>query len=92
VGFGITVYYRQSYRSSNLESDVQLVYINSGLAFTGTVLAVVGRYGIKKPEKVEKEVSTEKAKSNNLGKLCPKCGEKLPIKANFCNQCGTTFD
>jgi hypothetical protein len=50
---------------------------NSGLAFTGTVLAVIGRYGIKKPKKVEKEVSTEKAKSNdsiteNLdSKFCP---------------------
>jgi len=27
---------------------------NTGLAFTGTILAVLGRYGIKRPEKVEK--------------------------------------
>ncbi len=27
---------------------------NTGLAFTGTILAVIGRYGIKKPEKVKK--------------------------------------
>jgi len=74
-----------------LNQMYSLFIYNSGLAFTGTVLAVVGRYGIKKPEKVEKEVSTEKAKSNDLGKFCPKCGEKLPSKANFCNQCGTTF-
>ncbi len=71
---------------------------NSGIAFTGTALAVLGQYGIKKPKKVEKEVSTEKAKNNdsiteNLdSKFCPKCGAKLPIKANFCNQCGTDFD
>jgi len=26
---------------------------NTGLAFTGTILAVLGRYGIKKPEKVK---------------------------------------
>ena len=69
---------------------------NSGLAFSGTAIAIVGRYGIKKPEKVE-EGSTEKAKSNdsiteNLdSKFCPKCGAKLPIKANFCNQCGANF-
>ena len=74
-----------------------LFVFNSGLAFAGTAIAVVGRHGIKKPEKVEKDISTEKAKSNdsiteNLdSKFCPKCGEKLPSKANFCNQCGTTF-
>jgi len=27
---------------------------NAGFAFTGTILAVIGRYGIKKPEKVKK--------------------------------------
>ena len=27
---------------------------NTGLAFTGTIIAVIGRYGIKKPEKVKK--------------------------------------
>jgi ribosomal protein L40E len=80
-----------------LNQMYSLFTYNSGLAFTGTVLAVVGRHGIKKPEKEEKDVSTEKAKSNdsiteNLdSKFCPKCGEKLPNKANFCNQCGATF-
>ncbi len=33
---------------------------NSGFAFIGTILAVIGRYGIKKPKKEEKEVSTKK--------------------------------
>jgi len=80
-----------------LNQMYSLFTYNSGLAFTGTVLAVVGRYGIKRPKKVEKEVSTEKGKSNdsiteNLdSKFCPNCGEKLPSKANFCNQCGTNF-
>jgi len=87
--------------SPTVQTVLEQMYIlftyNSGLAFTGTAIAIVGRYGIKKPKKVEKEVSTEKAKSNdsiteNLdSKFCPKCGEKLPSKANFCNQCGTTF-
>jgi ribosomal protein L40E len=78
-----------------LNQMYSLFTYNSGVAFTGTVLAVLGRYGIKKGEK---EDSTEKAKSNdsttiNLdSKFCPNCGEKLPTKANFCNQCGTTFD
>ncbi len=71
---------------------------NSGLAFSGTAIAVVGRYGIEKPKKDKKEVSTEKAKSDDSiaedldNKFCPNCGEKLPIKANFCNQCGATFN
>jgi ribosomal protein L40E len=70
---------------------------NSGLAFTGTAIAIVGRYGIKKPKKVKEDGSTEKAKSNdsiteNLDrKFCPKCGAELPSKANFCNQCGANF-
>ena len=25
---------------------------------------------------------------NNDGKKCPNCGSKLPLKANFCNECG----
>ena len=70
---------------------------NSGIAFTGTALAVLGRYGIEKPKKAEKDVSTEKEKSNDStaenidSKFCPDCGAKLPIKANFCNKCGANF-
>ena len=40
-----------------LDQMNSLFIYNSGLAFTGTVLAVLGRYGIKKTKKVEKEVS-----------------------------------
>lgn len=44
-----------------LDQINSLFIYNTGLAFTGTILAVIGRYGIKKPEKVKKEVSTKKA-------------------------------
>jgi ribosomal protein L40E len=91
---GITV-------SPAVQTILNQIYVlftyNSGLAFSGTAIAIVGRYGIKKPEKVKEDVSTEKAKSNdsiteNLdSKFCPNCGVKLPIKANFCNQCGANF-
>ena len=70
---------------------------NSGMAFTGTVLAVIGRYGIKKSEKKEKEISKSEEKginissSNNDSKFCPECGVTLPRKANFCNKCGVHF-
>ena len=44
--------------SSTVQAVLDQMYIlftyNSGLAFTGTVLAVIGRYGIKKPKKDEK--------------------------------------
>ena len=91
---GITV-------SPAVQTILNQIYVlftyNSGLAFSGTAIAIVGRYGIKKPEKLEEDGSTKKAKSNdsiteNLdSKFCPKCGAKLPTKANFCNQCGANF-
>ncbi len=37
-----------------LDQMYSLFTYNSGLAFTGTILAVIGRYRIKKPEKVKK--------------------------------------
>jgi len=37
-----------------LDQMYSLFTYNTGLAFTGTILAVIGRYGIKKPEKVKK--------------------------------------
>jgi len=67
---------------------------NSGMAFAGTVIAVLGRYGIKRSEKMEKTSSTsdEKSKDTKKGvKFCPNCGETLPLKANFCNKCGKNF-
>lgn len=37
-----------------LDQMYSLFIYNTGFAFTGTILAVIGRYGIKKPEKVKK--------------------------------------
>ena len=85
-----------------LDPPVQLILtqiysiftFNSGMAFTGTVVAVIGRYGVKRSEKMEKESSTseEKSKDTKKGaKFCPNCGETLPLKANFCNKCGKNF-
>ena len=90
------------YFSISLNPSLQLILaqiynlftFNSGMAFTGTILAVLGRYGVKRSEKMEKETSSSKKKSNNTkkgAKFCPKCGATLPLKANFCNKCGTNF-
>lgn len=85
-----------------LDPPVQLILtqiysiftFNSGMAFAGTVLAVIGRYGVKRFEKMEKGSSTSNQKSNDTkdgAKFCPNCGATLPLKANFCNQCGKNF-
>lgn len=85
-----------------LDPPVQLILtqihalftFNSGMAFTGTVLAVIGRYGVKRSEKMEQEGSTSEEKSKNTkngAKFCPNCGATLPLKANFCNKCGKNF-
>ena len=80
-----------------LDQIYSLFTYNSGMAFSGTAIAVVGRFGIEKPKKDKKEVSSEKGKSDDSttgdldSKFCPNCGEKLPAKANFCNQCGANF-
>ncbi|MHA2288900.1 MAG: zinc ribbon domain-containing protein [Promethearchaeota archaeon] len=70
---------------------------NSGLAFAGTALAVVGKFGLKRAEKAdkkeEKEEEKEESSSDNPGtKFCPECGASLPARANFCNKCGKNFD
>jgi len=85
-----------------LDPPVQLILaeiysiftFNSGMAFAGTIVAVIGRYGVKRTEKMEKESSTDEEKSNitkNGSKFCPDCGATLPLKANFCNKCGKNF-
>ena len=85
-----------------LDPPVQLILtqiytiftFNSGMAFAGTVVAVIGRYGVKRSEKMEKESSTSEGKSKDTkkgAKFCPNCGETLPLKANFCNKCGKNF-
>ena len=90
------------YFSITLNPSLQLILaqiyslftFNSGIGFTGTVLAVLGRFGVKRSEKMEKESSTSEEKSKNTkkgAKFCPNCGETLPLKANFCNKCGKNF-
>jgi hypothetical protein len=75
-----------------------LFTFNSGLAFAGTVLAIVGRIGLKKPEipleeKVEEDEKRDSEMLDNLkDKYCPNCGTILPIHANFCSECGKDFD
>ena len=97
-----TLTWAVGYFSIALNPSLQLVLaelynlftFNSGMAFTGTVLAILGRYGVKRSEKMETETSTSENKSNNTkkgAKFCPKCGATLPLKANFCNKCGTNF-
>jgi len=89
------------YFSITLNPSLQLILaqiyglftFNSGIGFTGTVLAVLGRYGVKRAEKAAKEspTSEEKSKISSDSKACPNCGAMLPLKANFCNKCGTNF-
>ena len=85
-----------------LDPPVQLILtqiysiftFNSGMAFAGTVVAVIGRYRVKRSEKMEKESSSNKGKSKDTkdgAKFCPNCGATLPLKANFCNKCGKNF-
>jgi len=104
TGFGMlgliiyTLTWAVGYFSIPLNPSLQLILaqiyslftFNSGIGFTGTVLAVLGRYGVKKAEKAEKESSTSNKKSKNSSdsKACPNCGASLPLKANFCNKCG----
>jgi len=73
-----------------LNEIYNLFTFNSGTAFTGTVIAVIGRYGVGKFEKAEKESSTSK-NTKGADKFCPNCGASLPKKANFCNKCGKNF-
>ena len=104
--FGLIIYaitWAVGYIGIPLDPPVQLILnqiyslftYNSGMAFAGTVLAVIGRYGVKKSEKAEKESSTSEEKSKNASsgdsKFCPNCGATLPLKANFCNKCGKNF-
>ncbi|MFX0060057.1 MAG: zinc ribbon domain-containing protein [Candidatus Hodarchaeota archaeon] len=95
------------YANISLDPSIQLVLdqvynlftFNSGLAFAGTVIAIIGRIGLKKPEVPTEEVAVpiieERAPDmldNLKNKYCPNCGTILPIHANFCSECGKDFD
>ncbi|MHA1985436.1 MAG: zinc ribbon domain-containing protein [Promethearchaeota archaeon] len=76
---------------------------NTGLQFGAVTTAIVGRIFIKRPKKEEEkeeqvEVSEETRTSDSAeqesseSKYCPNCGSQLPLNANFCNECGSTFE
>ncbi|MFX1590234.1 MAG: zinc ribbon domain-containing protein [Promethearchaeota archaeon] len=82
-----------------LDQVYNLFTFNSGLAFGGTVLAIIGRIGLKEPEVPSEELSASKVEDrdssmfdNLKNKYCPNCGTILPIHANFCSECGKDFD
>jgi len=81
-----------------LDELYNLFSYNSGFAFAGTILAIIGRIGLKKPKIVEEipvsEVEEEEPSmlDNLKNKYCPNCGTILPIHANFCRECGKSFD
>lgn len=77
-----------------LDNIVSLFTFNSGIAFAGTAVAVIGKFRLKRAVRAEKTDAKVEAisSSNNPGsKSCPNCGATLPLKANFCNKCGTNF-
>ena len=77
---------------------------NTGLQFMGVFVAIVGRNFIKKPKEVEKvkedqaEISEEPepsevfSRKTSENKHCPKCGSQLPLNANYCTECGSSFE
>jgi ABC-type multidrug transport system fused ATPase/permease subunit len=75
----------------------------SSLSFIGVVIAIIGRIFVRrvKKEKIITEepiieatynVDDENIQADSDTKFCPNCGTKLPAYANFCNNCGETFN
>ncbi|MFX1352477.1 MAG: zinc-ribbon domain-containing protein [Promethearchaeota archaeon] len=70
----------------------------TGLEFIGVVLAIIGRKAaIRRKPKVEEEKKEEEGVEEEVSKPlekkhCPECGTELPVFANFCSNCGKTFD
>ena len=61
---------------------------NTGFAFSGVALSVIGKASIKKKPKSKAEV----VEPSDEFKFCPECSKKLIATANFCSECGKTFD
>ena len=47
---------------------------------------------IKKPKKSKTEETETQDLIEKETKFCPECGAELPINANFCSECGETFN
>jgi len=66
--------------------------------FTGVVIVIIGRNFIKKPKKEEEEITEDVLPKEGEeepppgSKFCPNCGSVVDWTANFCNECGTTFN
>ncbi|MFX1468792.1 MAG: zinc ribbon domain-containing protein [Promethearchaeota archaeon] len=77
---------------------------NTGMQFIGVTVAVIGRNAIKKPKKIkeekleEAEITKKEEELESLTPLpfqninCPNCGASLPFNANFCSECGSSFE
>ncbi|MHA2037362.1 MAG: zinc ribbon domain-containing protein [Promethearchaeota archaeon] len=77
---------------------------NTGLQFIGVFIAILGRNFVKKPKEAKEEKEElaeipEESETEEMvdripseSKYCPNCGSLLPLNANFCNDCGTTFE
>jgi hypothetical protein len=82
---------------SHIEQIYGLFTFNSGFGFVGTILVIIGKFGLKKPEEETKELPKDKEEEasevfDTQVKYCPSCGKAVPIHANFCNECGTEFE
>jgi hypothetical protein len=73
-----------------------LFSFNSGFGFAGTILAAIGRMGLKKPKAIVKEEPESEEESTEIidtqVKYCPNCGKPIPLHANFCSECGVDFE
>jgi predicted RNA-binding Zn-ribbon protein involved in translation (DUF1610 family) len=77
---------------------------NTGLQFIGVVVAIIGRNFIKKPKEAEEEkeeqaeisedteTSESIAQKTSENNYCPNCGSQLPLNANYCNECASSFE
>jgi hypothetical protein len=73
------------------------------LQFIGVTVVIIGRIFIKKKKKIKEGIAKEEEfeageepkatdQPSAGSKLCPNCGSTVDWTANFCNECGTTFD
>jgi len=98
----IVFYLEELYNKFNYGSGVGFAGV--GIAIIGRACIKRVKKGEKEkelPEEAEGTIEEEEPKikvnekpiSTNLDiKFCPECGKELPVIANFCNNCGKTFD